>query len=724
VKTNDDNEYPWLDPELPIDERVDDLVSRMTLEEKVSQMLHDSPAIERLGIPAYNWWNECLHGVARMRPTSKAGRATVFPQAIGLAASWNLDLFEKVATAISDEARAFHHDGLSMDKTGDSGQFKGLTYWSPNINIFRDPRWGRGQETYGECPYMMSRFGVTFVKALQGDDPNYLKLVSTPKHFAVHSGPEMDRHRFNAVVSAKDLWETYLPAFEACVCEAGAYSVMGAYNRTNGEPCCASPTFLQEILRDKWGFDGYVVSDCWAIIDIYKHHQLIETPGEAAAMSVKAGCDLNCGSTYPVLVSAFEKGLIKEAEIDVSIKRLMKARMKLGMFDPPEIVPYAHIPLSVVDSEEHRDLAYRMACESIVLLKNKDNLLPLGEELNAIAMIGPNADDSLVLKGNYYGDTSYSVTPLAGIQKAAPLNTRVLYAKGCEQTGESREGFLSAVDIARQADIAIVVLGLSNTIEGEEGEEGSADDPDSGPDRKHLNLPGVQEELLKEIHATGTPVILVLISGSAVALNWADENVGAILAAWYPGEEGGSAIADVIFGHYNPGGKLPVTFYKSIDQLPPFEEYSMEGRTYRFFEGEPLYPFGYGLTYTAFSYSAMEIPAEIKAGKPLDIRITVRNTGGVAGDEVVQVYIRAEEASTRVPKHQLAGFRRVHLGPLEKTTLEFSIDPYWMSVVTDDGERKVEPGRFTVFVGGTQPGYETIAKTSGLLSGRFQIKKS
>jgi len=708
----------YLDPDETIVQRVDDLISHMTLEEKVGQMLHDAPAIERLGIPEYNWWNECLHGVARMRRNSIPDVATVFPQAIGMAASWDLTLFERVVIAISDEARAIYHEEQRIIAEGGrkkGSSLKGLTYWTPNINIFRDPRWGRGQETYGECPYLMSRFGVTFVKALQGDDPKYLKIVSTPKHFAVHSGPENERHRFNAVVSEKDLWETYLPAFEACVKEAGAHSVMGAYNRLNGEACCASPRLLEEILRKEWGFQGYVVSDCWAIKDIFMHHKLVGTREEASSIAVKAGCDLNCGECYPSLVEAHKQGFISEEEIDVAVRRLFTARFKLGMFDPPQRVKWAQIPYSVVDCEEHRELSREMARESIVLLKNENAFLPLGKDLKAIAVIGPNADDTLVLKGNYYGDTSYSVTPLAGIMKAVSTETRVLYAKGCSLMGDSIEGIRSAVEAAEEADVVIVVLGLSNAIEGEEGEGTDAD-------RRDIDLPGVQEELLKAVHATGTPVVLALLSGSAVAINWADENVPAILAAWYPGEEGGNAIADVLFGEYNPAGRLPVTFYKSIEQIPAFEDYGMDGRTYRHFKGEPLYPFGYGLSYAQFEYGNLEIrPKTHPAGNPVSVKVDVQNVGDVPGGEVVQVYIRDEDASSRVPIWQLVGFERVYLEPGEVRTVELVVSPYWMAMVTDEGRRVVEPGWFEVSVGGVQPGWETKAKTTGVVTGRFEV---
>jgi beta-glucosidase len=825
-----------------IEERVNDLVSRMTLEEKVSQMVHDAPAIERLGVPAYNWWNECLHGVAF------AGIATVFPQAIGLAATWDTRLMYEVATAISDEARAKHHDALRRNS---HDQFFGLTFWSPNINIFRDPRWGRGQETYGECPYLTSRMGVAFVKGLQGDDPRYLKLVSTPKHYAVHSGPEPDRHHFNAVVDERDLRETYLPAFEACVKEGQAFSVMGAYNRTNGEPCCASPTLLEKILRQEWGFKGYVVSDCGAIDDIYAHHKVVDTPAEAAALAVKAGCDLNCGTTYPALLEAVKLGLIDEETIDRSVRRLFTARFLLGMFDPPEQVHYAQIPYEVVNSPGHRELALQAARESIVLLKNEGNLLPLSKEVNSIAVIGPIANDLNVLLGNYNGTPVQAVTPLEGIRRKVSAGTRVYYAQGCDVakgvptlsvipstclrpadgnagvmglTGEyyasrmfegeplftrtdaaidfqwGREsrafagtipagvrwsGFLippldgiyrlgfdagigarlylddklivektawnqtvnvaeveleagriyairfespvshngasrllwsmpgadhlaEALRVAGKADVIVLVLGLTPTVEGEEIAieiEGFR-----GGDRTEIGLPAPQEELLRKVCALGKPTVLVLMGGSALAVTWAAENVPAILEAWYPGQAGGDAIADVLFGDYNPAGRLPVTFYRSTEDLPPFTDYRMAGRTYRYFRGEPLFPFGYGLSYTRFAYSNLRLSADritldntAMDAPALTVSVDVQNTGGRAGDEVVQMYITDLEASVPVPLRQLAGFMRLHLQPGETQTVTFTVTTRQLSLIDNRGNRVVEPGEFEIAVGGRQP---------------------
>ena len=678
---------PYLDPSLPLATRVKDLVSRMTLEEKVSQMVHPAAAIERLGVPAYNWWNECLHGVGR------AGIATVFPQAIGLAASWNTALIGQMATIISDEARAKHHQALREDI---HDIYTGLTFWSPNINIFRDPRWGRGQETYGEDPYLTARLGVAFVKGLQGDDPRYLKLVATPKHYAVHSGPEALRHQFDARVSLRDLWETYLPAFEATVCEAGAWSVMGAYNRTNGEPCCAHTMLLGEILRGKWGFKGYVVSDCGAIRDIYQHHKVVDTPEEAAALAVKKGCDLNCGAVYGYLVNAVKQGLITEEEITVSVERLFEARMRLGMFDPPEQVPYAQIPYEVNDCEAHRRFALQVARETMVLLKNAEGFLPLKDNLKTIAVIGPNADDAEVLLGNYNGTPSSSVTPLAGIRARVSPSTEVLYAQGCTVTGDSTTGLEEAIAIARRADVIIACMGISQEVEGEEGAGRSAD-------RTRIDLPGVQQQLLEALYETGRPIVLVLLNGSALAVNWAQAHLPAILEAWYPGQAGGTAIAEVLFGDYNPAGRLPVTFPKSLDQLPPFEDYAMAGRTYRFSWAEPLYPFGYGLSYTTFAYSDLQAPPEAQVGDTIPLRATVTNTGQRAGDEVVQLYVSDVEASYPAPIRHLEGFCRLHLQPQESRVVEFTLTPRQLALFDDDGRPLVEPGVFAVSIGGGQP---------------------
>ena len=848
---------PYLNPSLPLDRRVDDLVSRMTLEEKVSQMMNVAPAIPRLGIPEYDWWNEALHGVAA------SGIATVFPQAIGLGATFNPRLINRVATVISEEARAKYHEA---QRRGNRNRFYGLTFWSPNINIFRDPRWGRGQETYGEDPYLTARLGVEFVKGLQGDNPKYLKTVATPKHYAVHSGPEPERHRFNAPSAERDLRQTYLPAFRATVMEGNARSVMCAYNRTNGEPCCANPRLLDDILRGEWGFNGYVVSDCGAIEDIYLRHKFVKTPEEASAMAVKRGTDLECGDSYKSLVNAVRQGLISETEINRALKRLFEARFRLGMFDPPSMVPYAQIPFSANDSEQHRQLALEAARESIVLLKNENNTLPLRKDLKSIAVIGPNADEVQVLLGNYNGQPSRATTPLAGIRQRVSPQTKVVYALGTTLTGisvvpvpasalrgpqderglraeyfanqnlegapalkrvdevvnfdwgvsnpapglpadhfsarwtgklvpmmsgkyrfgaiaddgvriyldgklvaedwtqhapatitgevelqagksydvkmeyfESKIGavaklvwqppvvnpeppYAEAIKVAKEADAVVLVLGISSQLEGEEmnvREPGFL-----GGDRTDIKLPARQQGLLEAVAATGKPMVLVLMSGSALAVNWANSHVGAILHAWYPGEEGGAAIADVLFGDYNPAGRLPVTFYKSVDQLPPFDDYAMDGRTYRFFKGEPLYPFGHGLSYTEFKYTNINVSSpRIKATDTVTVSATVENAGNREGDEVVQLYVTDVEASVRVPIRSLVGVERVHLKPGEHRVVSFTLEPRQLAVITDDGRVVVEPGEFRLSVGGKQPGLTGTANatTTSFVEGRFAV---
>jgi beta-glucosidase len=688
----------YLNPDLPPRTRARDLISRMTLAEKVSQMMDQAPAIERLGIPAYPWWNEALHGVAR------AGTATVFPQAIGIAATWNEDLVYRMADTISDEGRAKHHQAI---RRGDTSRYTGLTFWSPNINIFRDPRWGRGQETYGEDPYLATRIGVQFVRGMQGDDPHYLKAASCAKHFAVHSGPEADRHHFDAQVDDRDLLQTYLPAFEALVREGHVAGVMGAYNRVNGEPCCASPTLLQEVLRDRWGFEGYTVSDCGAIQDIYLHHGVAATPEEAAGLAVQAGCNLNCGCTFEHLLLAVGHGWLPEREIDRALAYLFTIRFRLGMFDPPERVPFASIPTEAINSMANQALALEVARQSLVLLKNEGWLLPLSKDIGSMAVIGPNADDPLVLRGNYFGTPSASITVLEGIRGMVTAATKVQYARGCEILEPGQDYFPEAVEAAANADVAVVVLGLSQQVEGEEGQsEGNTEGVLSHGDRVSLDLPGEQEALLKAIAATGTPVVLVLLNGSALAVNWADEHIPSILEAWYPGQAGGRAVAEALFGDTNPGGKLPVTFYRSAEQLPPFEDYNMTGRTYRYFEGDVLYPFGFGLSYTRFSYQNFSIsPDRLYAPEVLRVSCEVQNTGSVAGDEVVQVYLRHQEASVPVPRHSLVGFKRVHLLPGAVKRVTFEISPRQYAIVTDEGQWAVVPGALTIFVGGGQPGF-------------------
>jgi beta-glucosidase len=817
-----------------IEKRATELVSRMTLAEKVSQMGSDAPAIERLDIPAYNWWNECLHGLGR------AGLATVFPQAIGLAATWNPFLVHEIATAISDEARAKHHEARRL---GVHRHYSGLTEWTPNVNIFRDPRWGRGQETYGEDPILTARLGVAFVRGLQGDNPDYLKVIATPKHFAVHSGPESSRHSFDVRVGQRDLHDTYLPAFQACVRAGRAASVMGAYNRVNGEPCCASPTLLGDILRGEWGFDGYVVSDCGAIFDIHASHQVVTTAAEAAALAVGHGCDLDCGTVYPAaLLAAVEQGLVAPAAIDRAVERLFAARFRLGMFDPPEQVPYAQIPYEVVDSPEHRALALQAARESIVLLKNDGGLLPLPRDLEAVAVVGPNADEITALLGNYHGTPAQVTTPLAGIRQKASPGTAVYHAPGCtwadgllplvpippaclrpagggegglaaEYYDNSRlegEAALTRVDrlvdftwndtspltgrwgdpfsvrwigsfippasgahrlgvnghsgyrlyldgelvleaecihhpflttrdvdleagrlyhlclehfsegldpqvqllwappggdavaqalaVASQAEVVVAIMGLSPRLEGEEMPVDLAGF--AGGDRTDLALPPPQEALLQALAALGKPLVLVLLNGSALAVNWAADHVPAIVEAWYPGQAGGEALAEVLFGEFNPGGRLPVTFYRSVADLPPFDDYGMEGRTYRYFRGEALFPFGHGLSYTTFAYDSLQIaPGRVPLGGEATVRAVVTNTGDRTGDEVVQLYVRRHEAAGAGPIRELKDFSRIGLQPGESRTVTFTLNVDELGTYDQDGRYRCRPGTVQIMLG-------------------------
>lgn len=661
----------YRNPDLPFEIRVNDLVSRMTLEEKVSQMQDVAPAIERLGIPPYNWWNEALHGVAR------AGLATSFPQAIGLAATWDDSLIFRMATVISDEARAKHQEYV---RHGSRERYQGLTFWSPNINLFRDPRWGRGQETYGEDPFLTGRLAVQFIRGMEGDDPKYLKTVATVKHFAVHSGPEPERHTFDAVVSERDLRESYLPHFAAGIREGRAYSLMCAYNRVLGSPACGSDLLLKDILRGEWGFSGYVVSDCGAINDISERHRVVPTAAAAAALAVKTGTDLECGRVYGNLVEAVKQGLITEQGIDGAVERLFLARFKLGMFDPPERVRWAQIPNRVLDQPAHRALARQVARESIVLLKNAGGLLPLRKDLGTIAVIGPNADDPRMLLGNYEGSPTDSVTPRRGIREAVARGTRVLYARGSDWVMPVDSLLDEAVRVARQADAVVLCLGLTAQLEGEEMPvqiEGFR-----GGDRTSIDLPAAQERLLERVVAVGKPTVLVLMSGSAVAINWAQEHVPAIVEAWYGGQAAGGALADVLFGEYSPAGRLPVTFYKTVDDLPRFDDYRMAGRTYRFFKGTPLYPFGFGLSYTTFAYKNLRTSAStLGASDTLIVRVDVTNTDHRIGEEVAQLYVRHLGSHVERPNEDLRGFTRVTLKPGETRTVTFALQAsslaYW-----------------------------------------------
>jgi beta-glucosidase len=846
--------YPFLNPSLSTEERVNDLVSRMTLQEKADQLLYTAPAIPRLDIPSYNWWNEALHGVAR------AGFATVFPQSVTIANSWDESLMYNVANAISDEARAKYHE---FRRRGKTGIYQGLTFWSPNINIFRDPRWGRGHETYGEDPFLTGRLGYEFVKGMQGDDPKYLKTVATAKHYAVHSGPEPLRHSFDAKVSEIDLRETYLPAFRTLVMDAGVYSVMGAYNMFRDFPCCANP-ILYGILRNEWGFKGYIVSDCWAISDFYKFTHYAKDPAEAAAQAVKAGTDLECGADYKNLVAAVQRGLLTEADIDVAVKRIFTARFKLGMFDPDEMVPYSKIPFFVNCSNYNNSLSRQAARESIVLLKNNTNTLPLDRNIKTLAVIGPNADNFESLIGNYNGIPKDPVTVLKGIEAKLNPDTKIIYAEGCDladgisnltvipsrylQTPDGFEGVLGeyynnremkgspaftriddqvnfywehfspradlpdddfgvhwttwllapetgtyaigtwgssgyevkldgkqiisrrsdhhafvqqynvdleagrkykvevlyknysgdadmkllwarprrdmlekSVEAAKQSDAVVLVLGLSQRLEGEE--MSIKIDGFLGGDRTNLDLPASQEKLLEAIAATGKPLIVVLMNGGALSVNSAQAKASAILLAGYPGQQGGNAVADVLFGDYNPAGRLPVTYYKSIDQIPAFENYDMTGKTYRFFKQEPLYPFGYGLSYTTFAYSNLSIPEKAEAGRDVTVSVKVTNTGKVSGDEVVELYITDEKASTPRPIRELEGFQRIFLKPGESRDVEFTLDARKFSMINIKDKRVIEPGWFTISVGGKQPGFKGYLDPSftQVLTGRVRL---
>jgi beta-glucosidase len=821
--------YPFQDDKLDPNERVADLISRMTLEEKVSQMQDVAPSIERLGIPQYNWWNECLHGVAR------AGKATSFPQAIGMAATWNPELIHEVADAISTEARAKFNYSVSL---GQRNRYQGLTMWTPNINIFRDPRWGRGQETYGEDPVLTSTLGVAFVTGLQGNDPDYFKVIATPKHFAVHSGPEYNRHYFDAYTDKRDLWETYLPAFKATVVEGKAYSVMSAYNRYLGASATASPLLLNEILREQWGFQGYVVSDCGAVYDIYKFHKIVPTPEEAAALAVRSGCDLNCGNTYSYLTKAVEKDLIEEKEIDLAIKRLFLARIKLGLLNAPNKTPFSEISEKFLESETHQKLALKTARESMVLLKNQKETLPISKTVKTITVIGPNANDRQYALGNYFGTPTHYSTILEGIKNKVSKKTKVNYFKGtnltnsdtifdviasdnfkgkvkveyfnnssleggpvsvdevsfvdfdwggaspismltpgnfsirysgllqadftgevllgmfgkggsykllvdgkeilaasggnaikvesnsihlekgkqykvnleyrCDNQWEAAIQFLwnkealkgkdEMMNKVRESDIIVFAGGISARVEGEEMPV--VIDGFNKGDRTDLKLPKAQLDLLKELHATGKPVVFVVTSGSAMALNWEKENLPAILNVWYPGQAGGEAVADILFGDYSPSGKLPVTFYKSVNDLPPFEDYHMKGRTYRYFSGEVLYPFGFGLSYTKFSYAKPEISASsIGMDEKVEVKVKVSNVGDFDGETVVQLYVKDVEASVVRPIRSLKHFKKVYLAKGTSTEVHFELSPNDLSVFDDDGRPFVEKGSFDIFVG-------------------------
>lgn len=681
----------YLNPDLPLEKRISDLIGRFTLKEKIEQMMHPAPAVPRLGLPAYNWWNEALHGVGR------SGVATIFPQAIGLAASFDENLIFRVATAISDEGRAMYHAAAAK---GYFMQYGGLTFWTPNINIFRDPRWGRGQETYGEDPFLTAQLGTAFVKGLQGEHPVYLKAAACAKHYAVHSGPEKLRHEFNAVASPKDLRETYLPAFKALV-DAGVEAVMCAYNRTNDSPCCASPFLLTEVLRKEWGFKGHVVSDCWAIADFYSGHKVVQTPAEAAALAVKHGVNLNCGNEYHALAEAVAKKLITEKEIDDVLAGLLRTRFKLGLFDPEERNPYTRISTDVINSPAHRALAREAAQKSIVLLKN-NGVLPLRNDLAKYFVTGPNAASVEVLLGNYYGVNPQLTTILEGLAAAIQPGSQLQYRQGImlDRPNVNPQDWTSGN--ARNSDATFVVMGISGLLEGEEGE--SIASPYFG-DRLDYNLPAHQIEFLRKIReGHSKPVIAIVTGGSPMNLDEVHELADAVLLVWYPGQEGGHAVADIIFGKVSPSGRLPVTFPKSLKDLPPYEDYSMKGRTYRFMDTEPLYPFGFGLSYTRFSYSDIKASASaVRKNQTVTVQVTVTNNGIREAEEVVQLYLSWPDSKLSVPKYALKGIKRIKLLPGESSVVQFAITPEMYTVINEAGSKVIEPGRVQIAVGGALP---------------------
>ncbi|MEO1587629.1 MAG: glycoside hydrolase family 3 N-terminal domain-containing protein [Bacteroidota bacterium] len=702
---------PFQNPDLILEERLEDLLGRMTVEEKASQLRFDAPAIERLDIPAYNWWNECLHGVARN------GRATVFPQAIGMAATFDTALMHRIGDVISTEARAKYNLSIARDQRE---IYQGLTFWSPNVNLFRDPRWGRGQETYGEDPFLTARMGVSFVQGLQGDHPQYLKAAGMAKHYAVHSGPEALRHEFDAEVGMKDLWETYLPAFEALVTEAKVEGVMGAYNRTNGEPCCAHPYLMQEILRKKWGFDGYFVSDCWAIVDFFQGHKIVETPIQAAALALETGCNLNCGSTYQTLMESLEAGLITEKMLDANLRELLPTRFRLGLFDPVGSGPFDQIGAEMIATDTHLNLSREAATKSMVLLKN-NGVLPLSEETNSLFVTGPMATHTQALIANYYGMSPNLYTFLEGVVASASPHTKIQYSQGALLDEANRNPMDWFSGQAQTAEVTIACVGISQLIEGEEGE--SIASKHKG-DRVDIGLLQNQIDFLKTIRSKAQKLVVVITSGSAIACPEVYEMADAVIYAWYPGEQGGLALGDLLFGKQIPSGRLPVTVPYAVEDLPPYEDYAMRNRTYRYMEKEPLFPFGFGLSYTTFTYTDLQFSApSTQAGKSLEVSFTLNNTGSYEGEEVVQLYLRDEEASTYTPIYSLKGFQRVRLGAGQSQDLTFTLTPQMMELVNEKGERILEKGKFKVFVGGSQPSKRSQdLGSSAWLEGVFDLE--
>ncbi|TNJ46587.1 glycoside hydrolase family 3 C-terminal domain-containing protein [Tamlana fucoidanivorans] len=694
--------FPWENTKLSKEERVDLLVKEMTLEEKCSQMLDVCPPIERLGMPEYNWWNEALHGVARN------GRATVFPQAIAMGATFDEDLILKVGNAISNEARAKYNEAI---KINNRSRYAGLTFWSPNVNIFRDPRWGRGQETYGEDPFLTSRIGVAFVKGLQGDNPNYIKAAACAKHYAVHSGPEEFRHEFDAVVTKKDLFETYLPAFEALVKEADVEGVMGAYNRTLGVPCCGSPYLLQDILRKEWGFKGYIVSDCGAINDFHAFHKVTKTREESAALALKSGTNINCGNVYTVLKNAINKGFITEDLLDERLKENLMTRFKLGLFDPVGLNPFDSITADVVDSDDHRKIAREVAQKSIVLLKNKNQVLPLKKDTRTLYVVGPNASNEEVLLGNYYGLTSSTQTILDGIVSKVSPGTSINYKAGILPFRENVNPIDWSTGEAGKSDVCIAVMGISALLEGEEGEAIASSEKG---DRTDIKLPQNQINYIKKIRKqTDKPIVLVLTGGSPIAIPELYDIVDAVLFVWYPGEEGGNAVADVLFGDVSPSGKLPITFPKSVDQLPPYEDYNMKGRTYKYMKEEPQFPFGFGLTYTTFVYDNLTIDTDY------NVSVEVTNTGTVDAEEVVQLYISSPFGGIKDPLYDLKSFKRVFLKSGEKKLVTIPLTETAFHQFDENGKKVLRKGEHIIFVSGALP-----SKLSEKLGGAKPVKMS
>ena len=703
---------PYKNSQLPIDVRVNDLVSRMTLKEKVSLMMYNAPQIDRLEIPAYNWWNECLHGIARSEE-----KTTVFPQPIGLATTFNPKELQKSAEMISDEGRAVYN--LSVKKGNTAKRYTGLTFWTPNINIFRDPRWGRGHETYGEDPLLTAEMGIAMTKGLQGNDPNYLKLSACAKHFAVHSGPEPLRHEFNATADEHDLYDSYLPAFYRLIKEANVSGVMCAYNSFKGQPCCGSNLFLRKILLHDWKFNGYITSDCWAISDFIYGHKTHKDSISASSDAVLHGTDLECGNVYRSLTEAVEAGMITEDQIDISLKKLLKIQFRLGMFDPQDKVPYSKIGAEVLESKPHQQQALKMARQSMVLLKNEKQLLPLSSKIKKIALLGPNANNGTTQLGNYNGIPSKNTTLLDALRAE----------KGIEVVYDSISDFITlhpGIDLQHYAekykdvDLIIYAGGISALLEGEEGDTGNVEGFYGG-DRTTINLPAVQTQVMQMLQKSGKPMIFICMSGSAIAFNWESQHIPAIIQAWYGGQATGTALADILFGRYNPSGKLPITFYRSDSDLPAIEDYSMKNRTYRYFNGDVLYPFGYGLSFTKFKFKRLNVPQEVQIGDTISISTEVVNMGKSAGEEVVQLYLSHKNIAPEAPNSQLVGFQKVMLQPGERKIVHFKLSPRNLAYVDETGGVNTMPGKIKVYIGNVCPNAPERF-TSGVLSTTMELK--